>query len=85
MEEHVKLYKAIDCRVTDDLAARQATHRIIEEQNVGANDVSSWVPQHKIDLSLDALGHTDIIRVHPCNEVCIHVQCYLDPHVQRLW
>ena len=74
VEEHVEFDQFVLRRVADDFAGRGASRLVVENEDVRADDVDVSVSREVVHLGLDALGHTHIVRVHPCDEVRVLIQ-----------
>ena len=85
VEEHRVLDQAIEGRMADDLALSGTSRMVSETHNVRPADVNIRISLHEVYLCYDSLCHADIIRIHPCDKVCLHVHGNLDARVQRLW
>ena len=83
MEKHVKLDELVERWIAHDFAHCRAPCLIVEHQNVGAEDINLCIAYKEVDLSLDTVSDTDIIRVHPRHEIRLHIESYLHACIER--
>ena len=84
VKEHVVLDEAVDGRVADNAACRWTPLLVRELHYVRPQDVNVSITLHKVDLSLDARGNTDVIGVHACDVVSLHFRRHLHARVESL-
>jgi hypothetical protein len=82
VEKHVVPNQLVYCRVTDYFAGGCGPRLVRKAHYVRADDIDVRVSLQEIDLSLDPLCYTDVVRVHPCDEICLHVESHLHASVQ---
>ena len=85
VEKHIIPDQLVYSRVTNYLASGCGSRLVSKTHYVRAYDIDVWVSLQEIDLSLDPLRHTNVVRVHPCDEICLHIESYLHTSVQRFW
>ena len=84
VEQHVKLDQAVERRVPNDLGRSQTAALVAKHKDVATHDVYIWVALEVVYLRLDPLRNTNVIRVHACDEISLHLKRNLHSPVQRL-
>ena len=77
IKEHVEFDQTVESWIADHFASRRTSRLIIEHHNVRSDDVNIWISRQEADLNFYALGYTDVISVHPCDEFSVHVKSNL--------
>ena len=74
VKEHVEFDQTIKRWIADHFACRRTPRLIVEHHYVRPNDVNIRVSRQEADLCFYALSYTDVICVHPRNELSMHVK-----------